>query len=78
VRAPPEHPGIDERGIAADDAIGLESVDAPLDRGCAQRDTPADVLERTPCVVSQERNDLLVDLVDRATIPCPSRNDRWL
>src|SRR4051794_11531621 len=63
VRAPAIAAGVYLRGVAADDAVGLEPVDAPLDGRRGQRDAHPDALERAPGVLAQERNDLAVDVV---------------
>src|SRR5205823_6484976 len=64
LRLPPERAGVDHRRVAADDAVALEAIDPPLDGRSGQRDARADVLERAPRVLAQQRNDLPVDLVD--------------
>ena len=63
VRAPAEAAGVDAGRVAADHAVGLEPVDAPLDRRRRQRDAQADALERAPRVLPEQRNDLPVDVV---------------
>ena len=63
VRAPAHRARIDDRRVGADHAVGLEPVDAPLDRRRAQRDAVADGLEGRARIRSQLRNDLPVDLV---------------
>ncbi len=50
---PAEHARVDDRGVAADDPLGLEAVDAPLHRRGAQVHVLADVLERPPRVLAQ-------------------------
>ena len=76
VRAPAVAAGVDLGRVAADHAVGLEPVDAPLDRRRAQRDLQPDALERAPRVLTEQRNDLPVDVVHtevklapHATIP---------
>ena len=66
LRLPAEAAGVDERRVAAEDAVGLEPVDAPLDRGRAQRDLLADALEGAPGVLAEQRDDLPVDVVHRS------------
>jgi hypothetical protein len=66
VRAPAVAAGIDLGRVAADHAVGLEPVDAPLDRGRAQRDAQADALERAPRILPEQRNDLPVDVIHQA------------
>jgi hypothetical protein len=63
VRAPAVAARVDLGGVAADHAVGLEPVDAPLDRRRAQRDPQPDALERAPRVLPEQRNDLPVDVV---------------
>jgi hypothetical protein len=63
VRAPAEAAGINARGVAAHDPVGLEPVDPALDRRRAQRDPHPDALEGAPGVLTEERNDLSVDVV---------------
>jgi hypothetical protein len=64
LRAPAEASRIDGGRVAADHAVALEPVDAPLDRRRRQRDALSDVLERAPRVLTQKRNDLLVYSID--------------
>ena len=64
VGRPADRRGIDDRRVAADDAGILEPIDAALDSRRRERDMSADVLKRAPCVLTQQRNDLLVDFVD--------------
>ena len=54
---------VEDRRVAADHPGLLEAVHPALDRRRAERDPRADVLERAPGVLAQQRNDLLVDFV---------------
>jgi hypothetical protein len=63
VRAPAEPAGIHARRVTAHDSVGLEPVDPALDRRRAQRDPHPDALEGAPGVLTEERNDLSVNVV---------------
>src|SRR4051812_41494225 len=78
VRGPAEPAGIHAGRIAADHAVGLEPVDAPLDRRRGQRDAQADALKAAPSVLSEERNDLPVDVIHYATEYAIRRNGSGL
>jgi hypothetical protein len=75
VRPPAEAARVDLGGVAADDAVGLEPVDAPLDRRSRQRDPHSDALEGPAGVLPEQRNDLTVDIVHTAmSIACHAMN----
>jgi hypothetical protein len=76
VRVPPHRGRVDDRRVGTDDAVGLEAVDPPLDGRRAQRDLAADVLERAPRVLTQQRNDLAVDVVHRDMVGRSGATDR--
>ena len=63
VRRPAHGARLEDRRVGADHALGLEAVDPPLDRGRAQRDASADVLERAARVLAQQGNDPPVGIV---------------
>ena len=76
VRAPAHRARVDDRRVGADDAVGLEAVDAPLDRRSAQRDAVADGLKRRARIRSKLRNDLPVDVVHTGMLRRPGATDR--
>src|SRR4051794_36642111 len=65
---PAEGGGIDDGGEAADDTVGAQAIDAALDRGGAEGDVGSDVLEGTPGILLQQRNDSPVDRVHRCRL----------
>ena len=67
---------LDRGGVAADHAVGLEPVDAALDRGRRQRHPLADVLEGAAGVLAQQRNDLLVGFVGNRHIQAYDATNR--
>ncbi len=69
---------VEHRRVALDHAGLLEAVDPALDGGGAQRDAGADVREGAAGVLAQERNDLLVDLVEIHAGEPSQRNDSVL
>src|SRR5437588_7006320 len=54
---PAERRRVDDCGVAEDYAVALESVHAALDRRRREVHVTADVLERAPRVLAQQRND---------------------
>ena len=78
VGGPAERDVVEHGRVALDDAGLLEPVDPALDRGRAERDARADVLEGAAGVLTQERNDLLVDFVEIHAGSALQRNESAL
>src|SRR4051794_39677435 len=62
---PPEGLRIDDRGEAADGAVGAHAIDAPLDGGRGQGDAASDVVVAATGVFDEQRNNLTAYVIHR-------------